>query len=138
MFARGFQQDQGAVGVDGEVRLRVLRRPVVGRLCRRVDHQGDVLAVPGEHGLDACRVANIDVVVAVGGHGRLEFATAPLGGGVVAEEGPPHVIVDADDVEALAAEEPHCFCADQARRSRYNCYAHEISPARNAIESSVF
>ena len=101
-----------------------------------MDHQDDVLAVLGEYRLDACRVADIDVVVAVGGNGRLQFATAPLGGGIVAEERPPHIIVDTDNFQTLAAEEPHRFRADQACRSSYDCHAHEVSPFGNVIRSS--
>ena len=41
----------------------------------------------------------------------------PLGGGGRAEEDPPHVIVDADDVEALPGEEADGLGPDPARRA---------------------
>ena len=42
---------------------------------------------------------------------------APVGGGFVAEEVLAHVVVDADDVEPLAAKNSDRFGADQASRA---------------------
>src|SRR5215472_12860997 len=49
------------------------------------------------------------------------------------EEHPAHIVVDADDIEALAGEEADRLAADQPRRARDDCYAHGfILPRRSA------
>ena len=43
MRAGGFEKIQRAVGVDGEIRLRIARGPIVRRLRGRVDDGGDLV-----------------------------------------------------------------------------------------------
>ena len=98
------QQVQRAVGIDGEVGDRIARRPIVRGLRRGMNDDRDVAAVGREHLLHGRFVANVGVDVPVAGQGRFERVARPARAGVVAEEALAHVVVDADDRQALAGE----------------------------------
>ncbi len=111
-LTRRFEQVERAVGVDAEVGVGILRRPVVRRLGRRVHDQLDVGAVLGEQGLDPLAIPDVDLAMGVVRDRRFQVATAPLGRGIIAEELSSHVVVDPDDMEPLRAEEPNRLRAD--------------------------
>ena len=95
-----------AVGVDGEIGERLARGPVVRRLGRGVDHERDVAAVAREQPVHGVGVADVGVDVAVAAARRARAAARRQ---AVLPSSPKkyaaHVVVDADDVEALAGEE---------------------------------
>ena len=61
--ARGLQQVEGAGRVDGEVGVRLARRPVVRRLRGGVDDDRQVARVAGEEFHDAVGVADVELGV---------------------------------------------------------------------------
>ena len=123
-LAGGFQQDQGAVGVDGEVGDRLLGRPVVRRLGGGVDDQIDICAVFLEQAVDPLCAADVDIAVAVVLERRFELFPVPPGRPVLAEEILPHIVIDADDIESLCVKVFDRFAADQTGRTGNNRDAH--------------
>src|SRR5262249_9450245 len=116
--------DQRAVGVDAEIRVRVLRGPVVRRLRGDMDHKPDVVAVPREQGLDRLAIPDVRRPVGIIRQARFQLTPAPFGRRVVAEKLLPHVVLDADDLEPLRAEETYGLGAYQACRPRDDTYCH--------------
>ena len=112
--AGGLEQVEGAVGVDAEVGLRVARGPVVGGLGGGVDDQLDLAGVLAEDPLDRRRASRMS---AFSQRNSECSATSRSVTCEVEDSGPkklrPHVVLDADDVEALADEVLDRLGADQ-------------------------
>ena len=113
MGAGGLEQVEGAVGVDTEVGLRVAGGPVVGGLGGGVDDQLDLAGVLAEDPVDGVAVADVGVLPAELGVLGDEPLGHVRGRGLRPEEAGPHVVLDPDDVEALADEVLDRLGADQ-------------------------
>ena len=118
------EQVERAGRVDGEVDLRVARRPVVGRLRRAVGDQLDRLALGREQRVDRVAVANVDLEPAK----ALDLGAQPLRDGTRrrrgAEELRAHVVFEADHVEPRLGKLPDRLRSDQPARSRHYRYRH--------------
>jgi hypothetical protein len=112
--AGGFQQDEGAVGVDREVGARCLGGPVMGRLGCAVHDEFNLGAMALEKRADRILIPNAQVGVAVVGQALLELSPVPVRAGFRAEESGPHVVVDSDDGQALFMKEPGGLAANQS------------------------
>ena len=113
--SRGFEQVQRSVRVDGEVRERLRRRPVVRRLCGGVDDELERRRVLPKDPVDGVGVANVEVERAE--LSRICLLEAPrlrTGRGGLAEEIGPHVVVDSEHVVAGLDEVRDRPRADQA------------------------
>ena len=126
------QKVERAVGVDGEVGVRVRGRPVVRGLRGGVDDQLDRAPVAREERVDPLAVADVHLLPAevldLGG----ETVRGGRGGGLGAEEVGAHVVLDADHVEALLGEEAHRLRADEAARAGDDRDRHQ-EPASAAL-----
>ena len=100
-MSRRLQQIERPGGVDAEIRVRIARGPVVGRLGGGVDDQGDVLAELAEQVFDRLTVADVEVMMLIIRDGLDEFPAAGQRGRAVAEKPASQVIVNADHPEAL-------------------------------------
>ena len=113
MQASRFEQVQRADGVDRKIGVRLARGPIVRRLRGRVNDQRDVLAVLLEYRGHAVGIADVRVDVSIP---RAEFFAEflPLSarGCLRSEEAAPHVVVDADDIEAQTREVAGSLRAD--------------------------
>ena len=80
------------------------------------------MSVPysGEQGLDPLAIADVDLAMRVIRDLRFQVAAAPFSRRIVAEELLSHVVVDADNLEALRAEEANSLRANQASRPGNN------------------
>ena len=113
--ARRLEQVERAVGVDAEVGLGLLGRPVVRGLRGGVHDQLDLAGVLGEDARDGVGVADVDLLV----H---ELVRQPLlqhlghaaRRGLLAEEAGAHVVLEADDRVAALGEVDDGLGADQA------------------------
>ena len=108
-MARRLQQIQCADGVDAEIRVRIARRPVVRRLRRGVDDEGDVLAELAEQVFDRRAVADVEVVMLIIRDGLDEFLAVGQRGRAVAEKPAAQVIVNAGHPEAFAGKPLNAF-----------------------------
>lgn len=117
MLARSFQQIERACSVDAEVRERFARGPIMRRLGRRMDNDGNVLAHLAKQVKDCILVANVEGVVPVIGNGRYQLVSHPVSGSFLTKEVPAHVIVNTDHVHAPGGEMTHSFRADQSCRT---------------------
>ena len=111
--AGGLEQVEGAVGVDAEVGLGVAGGPVVGGLGGGVDDQLDLARVLAEDAVDRGTVADVGVLPAELGVLGDQALGHMRGRGLGPEEAGPHVVLDADDVEALGDEVLDGLGADQ-------------------------
>ena len=94
-----------AVRVDGEVRLRLRCRPVVGGLGCGVDHELQGRRVLSEHPVDRVRIADVERQRPEGvAQTALETLRRRRRRGRRAEEVRPHVVVQADHVVARLDE----------------------------------
>ena len=82
----GLEQVQCAVGVDGEIGLRLACGPVVGGLGGGVDDDLDLARVGGEDAFDAVGVADVELVRAKLRVGRPELLGDRRRRGLGAEE----------------------------------------------------
>src|SRR6516162_5148711 len=57
---------------------------------------------------------------------RLELPPAPFGGGVGAEEAFAHVVINADDAQALVAKKAHGLRADEPRGACHQNNVHSL------------
>lgn len=126
VLTHGFQQVERSIGVDREIHVRVPRRPVVRRLRRRVHHQTHVLAVLLEDRLDRLAVTNVHRHVPVTRNGRFQLPPIPGRRCLLAEENPPQVVVDANDLQITTSEMPHGLRPNQTRRPRDHRYTHGL------------
>ncbi len=125
------EQVQRAERVDAEVRVGIAGRPVVRRLGRRVDHRDDRRAVLGEQRLDRVAVADVGRHMAIGRQLRLEARPVRRRARFGAEEVAAQVVVDADDIPALAAKEPRRLRSDQAGASGNDGKRHAGVPLKH-------
>src|SRR6267378_7159531 len=129
------EQVERAVGVDGEIDLRIACRPIMRRLSRGMDDRVDRGAILGEGRVHQLGVADVAVDMAIALDLDLEPLAAPRRARVIAEEDAPHVVVDADDIEPLRRQEADRLGPDQPGRSRYNNHAHFLrSPAASLFK----
>ena len=112
MLARGFEQVQGADGVDAEIRVRLARGPVVRRLRGGVNDQGDVLAECFEKIFHRLPVADVEIVVLITRNGGDEFLPVGQSGRFPAEKPLAQVVVNADDLEPFAGKPPDALRAN--------------------------
>src|SRR5207248_746341 len=115
-----------AVGVDGEVDVRVRRRPVVRGLSGGMDHELQRARVLREYAIDTLTVADVEIErserVAERPHEALGGRCGRCRG---AEELRAHVVVKADHVEAGSDEMLYRFGPDQAAGSSDDGGRHE-------------
>ena len=98
MLSSAFEQVQGAVGVDGEVFVRVASGPVVRGLSGGVHDQLDVRSVFFKQLAHRVLIANVGVQMnVVVAEFVLELLPLPAGRRFFSEKFFPHVVVDADD-----------------------------------------
>ena len=74
-------------------------------------------------------VADIHCVVHVARDRALQLPELPRRRALLAEEHRPHVVVDADDLEAVPGEEPHAGGADEAGGSGDDGDVHSRFPS---------
>ena len=121
------EQVEGAVGVDAEVGLRIARGPVVRGLGGGVDDQLDLRCRARRR---SGRPRSRSRMSAFSQRNSGVRGDQPLGHvrgrGLGAEEARPHVVLDADDVEALGDEVPDRLGADQAPRARDDRNRHSL------------
>ena len=120
----GLQEVQGSVGVDGEVRVGLAGRPIVGRLRRRVDDHLDCLAHAGEQGVHPIQVADVQVLVPVVREGPLQAGASGSRGRLLPEEPGAHVVVHAHDAEPFGVKAPGGLGADQSGGAGHQGNAH--------------
>jgi hypothetical protein len=111
--ARGLEHRERAHGIHTEVGAGIAGSPVVGRLRRGVDDGGDRARVPREGRHHRVGVADVARDVRVPGPEialKPEAAVGRRRAG--AEELAAHVVVDADDVQALRGETAGGFGPD--------------------------
>src|SRR5262245_61111823 len=65
MLTRCLEQRECTIGIDGKVDNGITRGPVVRRLCRCVDYNGDVATILAEYILDCRLIANVGIIVPV-------------------------------------------------------------------------
>jgi hypothetical protein len=128
MPPRRFQEDDRARRVDGEVGQRLARGPVVRGLRGRVHDHRDVAAVVREELTDTGLVADVQIGVPVAAHRGFQPLPVPSRATRRSEEVPAHVVVDADDVEALRGEERRRFRSDEAGRAGDDGDRHNYAP----------
>ena len=117
VLARRLEQVERAVGVDAEVRLRVLGGPVVRGLGGGVHDQLDVAGVLGEDALDAVGVADVDLLVQeLVRETLLEHLGHAARRRLGAEEARAHVVLEADDGVAALGEMEDGLGPDEAAR----------------------
>src|SRR6516162_9639463 len=136
MPASGFKQVERAVGVDTEIGLRVARCPVMGGLGSGMNNRTNRASFPAEYRFQQVRVANVAVNVLVFLHLGLQSLPTPCSTCVIAEQDAPHVIVDADNIEAFGGEKPDGFSSDQPGRTRHQYDAHIYCFRAHASKSS--
>ena len=85
-LARGFQQVQRADGVDAKIRVRVARRPIMGRLRGRMDDERNVLAEFFEEIFDGVAVADIKIVMLIIRQRRDQLLAVAKGGSRLAKK----------------------------------------------------
>lgn len=90
----------------------------MGGLSCRVDDQFDLAPMLPEERIDFLAIADVHREVAVVGKASFQLLPIPRSRSFISEEHLAHVIVDSDDIEALASEVFGSFGPDQARRSR--------------------
>ena len=100
------QENECAVGIHREIGERLAGGPVVRGLRGGVDHQVDRTAMRREQLVHRPIVANVGVDMAVTADARLQQLPPPRRAAIVTEEVAAQIVVDADDIEALAGEEP--------------------------------
>jgi len=94
------------------------------RLCSRVNDHRDILSMAREHVGDGAFVADIGIDVTVARDALLEMSPGRLGRRRGAEEITPHVVVDADDVQAVLREQAGRLRANEPRRASDDGNAH--------------
>ena len=94
-----------------------------------MDDDRDVAAVAREQRAHGAFVADVGIDVRVIAQRRFEMVARPARRGVGTEEARAHVVVDADDAQALGRELARGFRADQARRTGDDGDAHACSTA---------
>jgi hypothetical protein len=130
MTPGGLEEIERAERVDGEIGVGIVGRPVVRRLGRRVDHRSDCRAVLGEQRFDRVAVADVVRQVAIGRQLGLEARPVRCGARLGAEEVAAHVVVDADDIPALAAKKPRGLRSNQTGASCDDGKRHAKVPLR--------
>jgi hypothetical protein len=83
---------------------------------------------PAEYRFQQVRIANVAVNVLIFLHLGLQSLPTPRSTCVIAEQDAPHVVVDADNVEAFCGEKPDGFSSDQPGRAGYQYDAHILLP----------
>ena len=113
MLPRRFEQVQGADGVDGEIRVRLARGPVMRRLRGGVDDDLDGRTEPGEQRVDRVVVADVHVLVPVILERLLQPDAGGRGGRLRAKKARPHVVVHSNHVKTSGVKTFARFGADQ-------------------------
>ena len=111
----------------GHARVISLHKPGVRNARAHLRFERDRPSVRGEQPIHRGLVTDVGVHVAIPLDGVLEPFPSPRRAAVVAEEIAPHVVVDADDVEALAGEEPRRLGSDEAGRAGDDYDRHALS-----------
>ena len=98
MLTSCLEQRECAVGIDGKIDDGIPRRPVMRRLCRCMDYNGNVTAILAEYILDCGLIANVGIIVPVTRQIGLKRCALPARAGVIPKEQPAHIIVNSDDI----------------------------------------
>jgi hypothetical protein len=86
----------------------------VGWLGSAVDDQADLVTVTLEQRTDPVVVSNVEAFQPESIKFALERMADMCRGGLGTKEGRSHVVVDADDIEALLDKEPDGFRSDES------------------------
>src|SRR5713101_1143128 len=65
MLTSCLEQRECAVGIDGKVDDGITRGPVMRRLCRCMDYNGNVASILAEYILDCSLITNVGIIVPV-------------------------------------------------------------------------
>ena len=110
----GFEEVHRAEGVDTEVNQGRARGPIVRGLRGGMDDDLHGTAELAKERRNALRIADIEWAVPVAGKLAGQLLARGCGRGAGTEEFGPHVIVDADDIEAFRGESAAGLGTDQS------------------------
>src|SRR6516162_4724556 len=101
VLPRCFQDIECAISVDRKIDKGRLRRPVMGGLRCGMDYGGYVCTILRKEIPQSILIANIDIVMSIPSDFGLEASAVRNGAGFRPEKFSTHVIVNANDLQAL-------------------------------------
>src|SRR5687767_6221284 len=114
VIPRQFEHVQGAIRIDGEIRVHVPGGPVVGRLGSGVYYRFYLMANWLDDSFKCGGVSDVNMVMRVSTAEIIgELLQVPAARSIRAEKFSPHVVINADYGVAFCGEKPGRFRADQ-------------------------